>query len=185
MNQKMQKEVIHNFKKGEYNVLVCTSIGEEGLDIGEVDLIICYDTTSSPIKNIQRMGRTGRKRDGKIVLLFSSNESYKFERAMEDYSTLQALISKQCIDYKKSDRIIPEDIIPECHETLITINDENEIINEMEDVDEVIRYATQCMMGKKVKPKAITKKKRVQENKNRRSSLCLIMLRPVLLVQAL
>lgn len=50
MNQKMQKEVIHNFKKGEYNVLVCTSIGEEGLDIGEVDLIICYDTTSSPIK---------------------------------------------------------------------------------------------------------------------------------------
>ncbi|CAI7246192.1 CGH_1_collapsed_G0027640.mRNA.1.CDS.1 [Saccharomyces cerevisiae] len=72
----MQKEVIHNFKKGEYNVLVCTSIGEEGLDIGEVDLIICYDTTSSPIKNIQRMGRTGRKRDGKIVLLFSSNESY-------------------------------------------------------------------------------------------------------------
>lgn len=166
MNQKMQKEVIHNFKKGEYNVLVCTSIGEEGLDIGEVDLIICYDTTSSPIKNIQRMGRTGRKRDGKIVLLFSSNESYKFERAMEDYSTLQALISKQCIDYKKSDRIIPEDIIPECHETLITINDENEIINEMEDVDEVIRYATQCMMGKKVKPKkAITKKKRVQENK--------------------
>lgn len=166
MNQKMQKEVIHNFKRGEYNVLVCTSIGEEGLDIGEVDLIICYDTTSSPIKNIQRMGRTGRKRDGKIVLLFSSNESYKFERAMEDYSTLQALISKQCIDYKKSDRIIPEDIIPECRETLITINDENEVVNEMEDVDEVIRFATQCMMGKKVKPKkTIVKRKKVQENK--------------------
>lgn len=64
MNQKQQKEVIKKFKSGLYNVLVCTSIGEEGLDIGEVDLIICYDTTSSPIKNIQRMGRTGRKRDG-------------------------------------------------------------------------------------------------------------------------
>lgn len=166
MNQKMQKEVIHNFKKGEYNVLVCTSIGEEGLDIGEVDLIICYDTTSSPIKNIQRMGRTGRKRDGKIVLLFSSNESYKFERAMEDYSSLQGLISKQCIDYKKSDRIIPEDIIPECRKTLIRINDEDEVINEMEDVDEVIRYATQCMMGKKPKAKkTIIRKKNVHENK--------------------
>ncbi|CAI4065621.1 hypothetical protein SUVZ_09G1590 [Saccharomyces uvarum] len=166
MNQKMQKEVIHNFKKGEYNVLVCTSIGEEGLDIGEVDLIICYDTTSSPIKNIQRMGRTGRKRDGKIVLLFSSNESYKFERAMEDYSNLQGLISKQCIDYKKSDRIIPEDIIPECRKTFITINDEDEVINEMEDVDEVIRYATQCMMGKKPKAKkTIIRKKNVRENK--------------------
>ncbi|EJS43260.1 mph1p [Saccharomyces arboricola H-6] len=166
MNQKVQKEVIHNFKKGEYNVLVCTSIGEEGLDIGEVDLIICYDTTSSPIKNIQRMGRTGRKRDGKIVLLFSSNESYKFERAMEDYSNLQGLISKQCIDYKKSDRIIPENIIPECRKVLITINDEDEVINEMEDVDEVIRYATQCMMGKKPKAnKTATRKRKVRENK--------------------
>ncbi|CAI4064907.1 3'-5' DNA helicase SKDI_09G1650 [Saccharomyces kudriavzevii IFO 1802] len=166
MNQKMQKEVIHNFKNGEYNVLVCTSIGEEGLDIGEVDLIVCYDTTSSPIKNIQRMGRTGRKRDGKILLLFSSNESYKFERAMEDYSTLQAQISKQCIDYKKSDRIVPENIIPECRETLITIDDEDEVINEMEDVDEVIRYATQRMMGKKPKvKKSTTRGKKAKENK--------------------
>ena len=45
----------------EYNVLVATSIGEEGLDIGDVDLIICYDSNSSPIRMLQCMGRTGRK----------------------------------------------------------------------------------------------------------------------------
>lgn len=82
MNQKSQKELIQNFKNGTYNILVATSIGEEGLDIGEVDLIVCFDSTQSPIKNIQRMGRTGRKRDGRVLLLFSSNERTKFESAM-------------------------------------------------------------------------------------------------------
>ncbi|CCF60463.1 hypothetical protein KAFR_0K01070 [Kazachstania africana CBS 2517] len=153
MSQKQQKEVIQQFKNGDFNVLVCTSIGEEGLDIGEVDLIICYDTTSSPIKNIQRMGRTGRKREGHILLLFSSNESYKFEQAMTDYSNLQKLISQEYVECKPSDRILPTDRVPECHKTFIAVNEEDEELTRMDDTDEVIRYATQCMLGKKTRPK--------------------------------
>lgn len=159
MNQKQQKEVISKFKYGEYNVLVCTSIGEEGLDIGEVDLIICYDTTGSPIKNVQRMGRTGRKRDGKIVLLFSGNESYKFEQAMEDYAHIQRLVSQDSLDYKRSDRIVPEGIIPECQKKFITVSEENEEVNNMEDTDDVIKFATQAMLGKLKKPKRNKKSK--------------------------
>jgi Fanconi anemia group M protein len=50
---------------------VATSIAEEGLDIMEVDLVICFDANVSPIRMIQRMGRTGRKRDGRVdILLF-------------------------------------------------------------------------------------------------------------------
>lgn len=41
------------FKNGEYNVLVATSIGEEGLDIGEVDLIVCYDAQKTPIRMVR------------------------------------------------------------------------------------------------------------------------------------
>jgi ERCC4-related helicase len=48
---------------------VCTCIGEEGLDVGEVDLVINYDVITSPIRNVQRSGRTGRKREGKVVSL--------------------------------------------------------------------------------------------------------------------
>lgn len=148
MSQKQQKEVISNFQTGKYNVLVCTSIGEEGLDIGEVDLIICYDTTSSPIKNIQRMGRTGRKRDGKIVLLLSGNESLKFDQAMEDYSQLQHLISHNSLNYKLSDRIIPINITPLCIKQFIDICKENIKINTLETTEEVIKFATQAMLGK-------------------------------------
>lgn len=45
-------QVIQKFKNGDFNVLVATSIGEEGLDIGDVDLIICYDTSSSPVRMV-------------------------------------------------------------------------------------------------------------------------------------
>jgi len=62
LNQRKQLEMIEEFKKGYINTLVCTSIGEEGLDIGEVDLIICFDTQQSPTRTLQRVGRTGRKR---------------------------------------------------------------------------------------------------------------------------
>ncbi|KAK4341008.1 hypothetical protein RND71_039509 [Anisodus tanguticus] len=54
------------FRTGEYNVIVATSIGEEGLDIMEVDLVICFDANISPLRMIQRMGRTGRKHEGRI-----------------------------------------------------------------------------------------------------------------------
>ncbi|EDO14649.1 hypothetical protein Kpol_328p1 [Vanderwaltozyma polyspora DSM 70294] len=166
MNQKQQKEVISKFKNGDYNVLVCTSIGEEGLDIGEVDMIICFDTTGSPIKNIQRMGRTGRKRDGKILLLFSGNESRKFEKAMEDYYDLQRLIGQNFVEYKKSDRILPSNITPECRKEFIHISAENNELNNMEDSDEVIRYATQCMLGKVPKSKK-SKAKAAKEPKGK------------------
>ena len=59
------------FREGGYNTLVSTCVGEEGLDIGEVDLIVCFDAHKSPVRLIQRMGRTGRKRRGRIVVIVS------------------------------------------------------------------------------------------------------------------
>lgn len=62
---------LQKFRSGGYNTIVATSIAEEGLDIMEVDLVICFDANISPLRMIQRMGRTGRKRDGRVDILFS------------------------------------------------------------------------------------------------------------------
>lgn len=50
--------MIKKFKEGVYNVLVATSIGEEGLDIGEVDMIICYDAQKTPIRMVGLLSRS-------------------------------------------------------------------------------------------------------------------------------
>jgi ERCC4-related helicase len=58
--------VMSRFRSGEINCLVSTSVGEEGLDVGEVDLIINYDSATSAVRSVQRSGRTGRKRKGRL-----------------------------------------------------------------------------------------------------------------------
>lgn len=155
MNQKMQKELIKRFKTGEYNILVATSIGEEGLDIGEVDLIICYDSTSSPIKNVQRMGRTGRKRDGKVLLLFAGNEELKFDKAMNGYEYIQQhIMNNNMIELCERNRILPKDSSPTLVKKFIEIPPENIELKAEDDEDEIIRIATSYMNGTKPKGKA-------------------------------
>ena len=59
-SQKQQKEILGKFSAGEFNVLVATSVAEEGLDIPSVDKVIFYEPIPSAIRSIQRRGRTGR-----------------------------------------------------------------------------------------------------------------------------
>jgi ATP-dependent DNA helicase MPH1 len=129
MKQKQQIETIERFKSGGFNVLVATSIGEEGLDIGQVDLIICYDASSSPIRMLQRMGRTGRKRAGSIVLLvMKGKEEDKFMEAQDSYQKMQQLICNGdgfTFRHDLSTRIIPRDIKPEVDKRHVDIPVEN------------------------------------------------------------
>ena len=64
MSQKQQKQVLEDFREGQFNILVSTSVGEEGLDIPKVDLVIFYEPVPSAIRTIQRIGRTGRFKKG-------------------------------------------------------------------------------------------------------------------------
>jgi len=70
LSQKQQLEILEQFKKGHYNVLVSTNVGEEGLDIAECDLVVFYDVVASEIRFIQRKGRTARHREGKVIILY-------------------------------------------------------------------------------------------------------------------
>ncbi|MEM5829730.1 MAG: DEAD/DEAH box helicase [Candidatus Aenigmatarchaeota archaeon] len=79
MTQQEQIEVLRRFRDGEFNVLVTTSIGEEGLDIVATDYAIFYESVPSEIRNIQRKGRVGRQSEGKVIFLLTKDtrdESY-------------------------------------------------------------------------------------------------------------
>ena len=73
LKQKKQIEVVQKFRDGEFKVLVATRVGEEGLDIAEVNQVIFYDNVPSSIRFIQRRGRTGRKDTGKLVVLIAKD----------------------------------------------------------------------------------------------------------------
>ena len=73
LKQKKQIETVQNFRDGLFRVLVATRVGEEGLDIAEVNQVIFYDNVPSSVRFIQRRGRTGRKDTGKLVVLIAKN----------------------------------------------------------------------------------------------------------------
>jgi len=68
MTQKQQKEILDCFRNDDFNILVATSVGEEGLDIPSTDVVIFYEPVSSAIRLIQRRGRTGRNRPGEVFI---------------------------------------------------------------------------------------------------------------------
>ena len=71
LSQKEQKTIINEFSSREINVLCATSIGEEGLDIPEVNVVVFYEPVASAIRTIQRTGRTARLMKGKLVMLIT------------------------------------------------------------------------------------------------------------------
>lgn len=79
LSQKEQIDVIKDFNADYFNCLITSPIGEEGLHIPSADIAVFYDSVPSEIRTIQRRGRVGRTKVGKIIFLLTKDtidESY-------------------------------------------------------------------------------------------------------------
>ncbi|XP_076835377.1 Fanconi anemia group M protein isoform X3 [Brachyhypopomus gauderio] len=123
-SQKEQLEVVRKFRVGGFNTLVSTCVGEEGLDIGEVDLIVCFDAQKSPIRLVQRMGRTGRRRQGRIVVILAEGrEERTYNQSQSNRRSVNKCIAGKkhnFIMYPHSPRMLPADVTPTVHKMHIT-----------------------------------------------------------------
>ncbi|KAG1769606.1 hypothetical protein EDD22DRAFT_977468 [Suillus occidentalis] len=132
--QKEQLEVIKKFKAGEFNVLVSTSIGEEGLDIGEVDMIICYDAQKTPIRMVfnasdaRAVNGTGYVH----VLLSEIREELNWDKAKDTYGELQRCIVRgdQLELYGDIPRLLPEHTKPQVLEKKMEIEEYSAVGND-------------------------------------------------------
>jgi len=104
LTQKEQSEIIKKFKEEEYNVLIATSVAEEGLDIPSTDLVVFYEPIPSEIRVIQRRGRTARKMAGKVIILITKgtpDEAYywaakrKEKRMISELELIRSKLNKK------------------------------------------------------------------------------------------
>jgi len=100
LTQKKQIEILEKFRHNEFNVLVSSSVGEEGLDIPQVDCVIFYEPVPSAIRSIQRRGRTARLEEGSVIILMTKgtrDEAYRWTAHHKEkrmHRTLEDLRSK-------------------------------------------------------------------------------------------
>ncbi|KAG8510446.1 Interferon-induced helicase C domain-containing protein 1 [Galemys pyrenaicus] len=78
MTQNEQKEVISKFRTGKINLLIATTVAEEGLDIKECNIVIRYGLVTNEIAMVQARGRA-RANESTYVLV-GDVDSGVFER---------------------------------------------------------------------------------------------------------
>ena len=100
LTQKEQKAIIKAFRMGEYDVLLSTSVAEEGIDIPAVDLVVLYEPVPSEVRMIQRRGRTGRKRTGRVKVLITlgtRDEGYYWSSVNKERNMRNQLINPKVL----------------------------------------------------------------------------------------
>ena len=104
LTQKEQKNIIKSFKTGNYDVLISTSVAEEGIDIPAVDLVVLYEPVPSEIRMIQRRGRTGRKSSGRMKVLITKDtidEGYYWTSVRRESRMKTQLATQEAIEELK------------------------------------------------------------------------------------
>lgn len=118
-SQKEQKDILDKFRKAEFQVLVATSVAEEGLDIPKVDSVLFYEPIPSAIRAIQRRGRTGRLEKGEVNILVTSktrDESYRWASHHKEkrmYRNLEKIKSEFSLHLQESPNKTLQQFIPE------------------------------------------------------------------------
>ncbi|XP_007183243.1 interferon-induced helicase C domain-containing protein 1 isoform X3 [Balaenoptera acutorostrata] len=96
MTQNEQKEVISKFRTGKINLLIATTVAEEGLDIKECNIVIRYGLVTNEIAMVQARGRA--RADESTYVLVAQRGSGVIEReAVNDF--------REKMMYKAIDRV--------------------------------------------------------------------------------
>jgi len=73
MTKNEQEKVIKRFKTGEKNLLLATSVAEEGLDINDCNFVIRYDMMGNEISAVQSRGRVRYAKFSRTCILFMNS----------------------------------------------------------------------------------------------------------------
>ncbi len=102
MSSKKQEEVLEKFRRGKINLLVSTSVVEEGVDVPKCNMVIRFDFPQNFRSYIQSKGRA-RAKNSQYILLIPQEDEFKMRAQQEEYKRLVAELDKVCHDRHVSD----------------------------------------------------------------------------------
>ncbi|XP_066119710.1 ATP-dependent RNA helicase DHX58 [Saccopteryx bilineata] len=101
MTQRDQQDVIHKFRDGSLNLLVATSVAEEGLDIPQCNVIVRYGLLTNEISMVQARGRARADQSVYSFVAVQSSREVRRERTNE---ALEALMERAVAAVQQMDQ---------------------------------------------------------------------------------
>ena len=104
-------EILTQFRKGEFDILVGVNLLREGLDLPEVALVAILDADRegflrSETALVQTMGRAARNINGRVIM-YADNLTGSLKRAIKEVERRR----KVQIEYNKKNKITPQSIV--------------------------------------------------------------------------
>jgi endoribonuclease Dicer len=79
MKYKQQNKVINDFREGKLNLLISTSVAEEGLNIQPCMLVIRFDPFNNLLSYIQSRGRARHRTSKYLILIQKGNAAQEYQ----------------------------------------------------------------------------------------------------------
>ncbi|KAK4744261.1 hypothetical protein SAY87_010573 [Trapa incisa] len=96
-SRRQQNEIVQEFREGKVNVIVATSILEEGLDVQTCNLVIRFDAAPTVSSLIQSRGRA-RMQNSEFLLLVESGDTSMWSR-MEKFLASGEIMRKESLSH--------------------------------------------------------------------------------------
>uniref|UniRef100_A0A673YK81 RNA helicase n=1 Tax=Salmo trutta TaxID=8032 RepID=A0A673YK81_SALTR len=96
-----QRDVLNKFQNAEVNLLIATTVAEEGLDIAACNFVIRYELVTNEIAMIQARGR-GRAEDSSYTLVAGEGSGVAERESVNEYR--EKMMSKAIDKVKKLDQ---------------------------------------------------------------------------------
>ncbi|XP_054159214.1 endoribonuclease Dicer-like [Oppia nitens] len=85
---KQQEGVINRFRNGSLNLIIATSVLEEGLDIPKCNVVIRYDRLNTFREYLQSKGRA-RAKNASYYMMTSEEDRDKLENQLKDFADIE------------------------------------------------------------------------------------------------
>uniref|UniRef100_A0A4W5RSJ8 ribonuclease III n=1 Tax=Hucho hucho TaxID=62062 RepID=A0A4W5RSJ8_9TELE len=90
-----QEEVLRKFRAHETNLLIATSIVEEGVDIPKCNLVVRFDLPTEYRSYVQSKGRA-RAPVSNYIMLAESERTKTFEEDLKTYKAIEKILRNKC-----------------------------------------------------------------------------------------
>lgn len=100
LETKHNRSVVERFRKNEINLIVASSVLEEGIDLQMCNLVLCYDTPNSFRSYVQTKGRA-RKATSIYTIMVPHTDMNKLASKLVEYREIDIILKQVWMTFSK------------------------------------------------------------------------------------